>query len=286
MRQRTNSQICLQNKAQFFDNTRVMQRVLIIHVLLILSFALSCSSGFYQRKPLNDTQDLGIFAISSNDYPDADIQSRLPEMSEMPPLTKEKIWDVLGNLVFRKESIWGDLERRAFYPAELQTLAPMISQSIPRLAAGERLLVLSRHDPDRSVLSRAERTSLLMWADEEGLNLLFGEIKEELPNNDYLTEDDWMDTLPISFKRSYRDLSLVESSDYSLKIFNGKPHLTWAVINLEQLDKLKYVSPDKKEKPQKSPTNERLKELKKLLDDGMITKEEYEEKRKEILEQL
>ena len=200
---------------------------------------------------------------------------------------------------------------------------------------------------------------MILWVDEAGLNIVLGEIRQELPHNDILERQDWMNVLPVSLKRSYNDLSLAPGP-YTLKTVRGFRHNTWAIFPMDQLSALPPVpshnrvaeegKPEKKEQePKKEPGKEtpegvtdvketfasvpamevkpepkpeakpetkpearpesrqeakpevkpepaktaepaqslkdRLTALKQALEQGLITQEEYDQKRKAILEQ-
>ncbi|MEQ9366409.1 MAG: SHOCT domain-containing protein, partial [Leptospirales bacterium] len=176
--------------------------------------------------------------------------------------------DALANLEYKRQSAWGETHSRVFYDEELRLVTPAISEAMANTGPEFRLIIVTRFDRDKSVLSRMERNSMVLWTDEEGLNLTFGEIREEIPNNDFRLDGDWTETLPISFARAYPDLELVPQDFFELKRIGGYTHRTWAVIKLGDLATLKYqpvqekpsdtqaaAEKDAREKRQKEATN-------------------------------
>ena len=128
---------------------------------------------------------------------------------------------------------WGETHARVFYDEELRLIAPSIAEAMANTGPEFRLIVVTRFDHDKSVLSRMERNSLVLWTDDAGLNVNFGEIREEIPNNDFRVDKDWTEVLPVSFARAYPDLELVPQDYFQLKQVGGYTHRTWAVIPVE-----------------------------------------------------
>ncbi len=273
--------------------TASLTRITVI-ITLGLFWICGCSTPFTKMDPVLSNNSVAFFKILAVDYPaPQEVKEALPQAIEFPRLTPEKILDILGNLKYRKETIWSTLERRVFYEKELKDLAPMLAEVLPKLDVTQRLVIISRFDPDRSVLSRMERVTALLWADKDGLNIVLGEIREEIPHNDFLEREDWTSILPISLKQAYPDLGLVPSQDFQFKSILGYTHKTWAVFSLEDLDRYRYVpesgsaAQDKTAASQdagaKKSLTERLKDLQSARDAHLISDEEYETKRSEIL---
>lgn len=267
-----------------------MRSLVVTSICFLALLAAGCTSSFTKLEPVNFVQNLALYKISSDVYPASEeLKKSLPPSADYPKLTTEKIIDVLGNLRFRRDTLWGSQERKVFYDAELKYLAPLVADAISKMEKDHRLVIISRYDPDQSVLSRMERVTALLWADEAGLNVVFGEIREEIPNNDIIERDEWTQILPISLKREYPDLALLPSSEFQFKTVLGRQHRTWAIFKLDDLDSIHYA-PQKQDQPatqtgvtENSVLTQKLKELQQARDANLISEEEYDAKRKEIL---
>lgn len=270
---------------------------------LILAFTFqSCMGGFYSRENRILDNYFAIYTLESQAYPDDELQAYMGKQQKFPAMKPSDLMQILGGLKFRKESLWGTDVRPVYYPAEVERFATALSRTMEIVGENQRILLISRFDPDESVLSRMERTSLILWYDSEGLNLVFGEIKEPVPYDDFLTEDNWTEVLPVSFRKSYPDLSLVSSESFDYKRVGDYEHHTWAVLADTSLQSLldrkqapgfdaseSYFTDTSEPKgsgPQDSEKtlSERLKQLEKARKDGLITEQEYKDKRAEILD--
>lgn len=278
--------------------SKPMRLASILVLLFLFAAAPGCSSAFVsmQSHPIMVDATVALYTINEADYPSAsDLRAELKEPADMPNLGPEKVQALFGNLRYYRRSLFGTTERHVFDDEEMRWLVPAVAKALPKVGKN-RLVIISRHDPDRSVLSRMERSTVVMWADADGLNLVFGEIKQEIPHNDFLEEDRWTEILPVSARRSYPDLTLKEAPFFKKKVMVGNEHNTWAVVSLADLENLKYVPPgekgadDKKktepaaETPRQKALSERLADLKKARDDNLITEEEYQNLRKKALD--
>lgn len=253
--------------------------------LVLAGFATACASVFVSNlRTIRQDESLALFAIADRNFPtDPKLRAQMPGMTKMPALSLDQVKGLLGNVEYRKETIWGFRRERVFTKEQLEFLAPTVTDALPTLKPGDRMVIVSRFDPDRSVLSRQERVTVMLWADKAGLNLLFGEIRFELPNNDYFEVQDWTRILPISLRQPFPYHSLVPAG-FTLKRIDGFVHRTWAVFDPASVQQLSY----KKDSGKKLADGRRLnfqarrRTLKRLRDSGVITKSEYDEKEIEI----
>lgn len=286
--------------------------------LILLGFASACTA-FYTKEPVLYRKNVAVYKVPAEDYPGGDIAEVLTPMQPFPELNTAGLIDALGNLEYKRQSAWGETHSRVFDAEELQLIAPPIVEAMANTGPEFRLIVVTRFDRDKSVLSRMERNTLMIWTDEDGLNINFGEIREEIPDNDFQIDGDWTEILPVSFERAYPDLELVSEDFFQLKQVGGFTHRTWAVIKVDDLTALKYrpLAPhtgraaddgtgsdsatddssgaakqdgesyfDEENRPtaaERDPTD-RLRKLKRALDEELISPEEYEAQRQRILE--
>ena len=278
-------------------------RILVSALVLLV---LSCSSAFNKRQSLYVGDHEAFYRLKSASYPSEEIRAQLPKQTAFPDLDEDSIARLLATLKYRKAGLFGDTNRRIFYNEQLPEIAHRFKESQARLDETQRMVLIVTHDPDNSVLSHLERTTLVYWADEAGLNIVLGEIRQDIPHNDMLERQDWTSVLPVSMKHSYSDLRLIDSPHYQLKQINGSTHATWAVFPMDQLAQLPAIPPDNRvslsktepassepakpakdnQPPVKSDPQltRRLQDLKQALDQGLITQEEYDQKRKKILD--
>lgn len=274
-------------------------------MLAVIVLVLVGCSSFNQLEPVHTQRMVVIYQLDDASYPenDSSIRDEVPSPSAFPELSAERWQAILGNLYFKRENLWSDTTGPIYAESELPRLCRSIVEATPLLKAGHRMVLVSRYDPDRSVLSRMRLNTALIWVDETGLNIVFGVIHEELPVDEFHTDEEWAKILPISLKQSYRDLQVLPEEFFSYKEIQKLPHKTWVVMPIENLEKMEFESREKKDKkgdadsknkneteqpgPAKKRTPaERLRSLQKALDEGLITEEEYQIERERILKEF
>ncbi len=237
-------------------------RLSLFSLLIVLGLA-ACRSPFNKKEPVFTGDNAAFFHLASSTYPVEEIRKELPAQIAYPDLSEDTLSRILASLIFQRETVWGKTTRRVFYNEQLPNLVLRMREVIGKLDEGKRLVVITRHDPDHSVLSHMERTTMLIWVDEAGLNLVLGEIRQELPHNDILERQDWLSILPVSMKRAYNDLSLAPGP-YTFKTIRGFKHNTWAIFPLDQLASLPAVPPHNRAGNEEKPVKtEEKKEAKK-----------------------
>ncbi|MCE9596537.1 MAG: SHOCT domain-containing protein [Spirochaetia bacterium] len=264
---------------------RILKSFKLISISLLLG-SLACSSAFGKRETILARRDIVISRVDASLYPDPATQKDLEELRPLPELSADQLQRILFSFAFKD----GDQEISVFRHTELKPVSLQVLEAIKRLNANDRLIVVSRHDKKEIILNRPDRTSMLIWNDASGLNFVFGTIREDMLDGSDQDRDAWKDIASIPLNRSKSEYSLLPSPFYTLrKLKSGETHPTWAVFTQAQLASLPQV-PDsaasvakKEEKVQPVDLTQKLAELKKAFDQGLITKDEYETKRKEIL---
>ena len=259
---------------------------------------LSCSS-FNQKEPVAYRQYVAVFRLDGAIYPEGDLSAVVPPTGQLDELSPESLRGLLGNLEFRREHVWGPITGRVFYRGQLEEVVRVVQEAQSSIPAGYRMVVVSRFDPDQSVLSRMDRTALMLWQDENGINVVFGEIKNQFPQNQFdpSVADDWTEILPINLGQAPADLRLLPSEDFEYKLIGGRTHYTWAIFDPARVASMQLRPPRSSESESETaaevaePPAEhgdlatRLRELSEALEAGLITREEYEAQRQRILEQ-
>ena len=247
---------------------------------LLLGAILQCAAPFVANlRTVRENENVIVYALSADKFPaEESLRSQLPPVRKLPALSVAQVRALLGNIEYRKETIWGVVHGRVYHPKELDLVAAVVSEALPRLGERDRLVAISRFDQDASVLSRLERVSMLLWADEKSIHLVFGEIRYEIPHNDYYEIQDWTTILPISLRQSFPYLSLVSSDTFQLKQISGFTHETWAVFDAKTAAGLAYIPPDRGKQSERSRRDysDRRRVLRKMKDAGLVTPAEFE----------
>lgn len=192
----------------------------------------------------------------------------------------------------------GAKERHLFPKEDAAKLAVFLSQALARANAGQRVEFSWR------VAARASEKSIfvnylihdgVLFVQEGRLQLAFRNIGyEEILETDMLSRLD-----PLRFYSGMYDLVLPDFAQWPPQNLNaqGEPlRRNWITFPLASLGQIPapaetpaiLESPAPAEPPPaaaRSP-EERLQQLKKLLDDGLITRQDYDRKKQEILDEL
>jgi len=259
---------------------------------LILVFLASCVSPFNKREPILTSSDLAIYKLSAATFPGPEIQKEMPPIVPYPELTVEQFRRILALLVYSQGKDGG----HAFRYEQLTPISQRLSEVIPKAGPGYRIVIVARYDPKKFFFNRVERTTLMIWADEAGINIVFGVIREEIVEGSESARDDWLGILPISLSEALENLSLDPSPYFDFKRVNGRIHNAWIILPFKKIASLPVVPPKAAETtqqveqkiettPQKDDLARKLAGLKQAFDQGLITKEEFEAKRKQIIDQ-
>ncbi|GIX41875.1 MAG: hypothetical protein KatS3mg129_1608 [Leptospiraceae bacterium] len=130
---------------------------------------------------------------------------------------------------------------------------------------------------------------MLIWYDADGYNIVFGEIHEDLLPDNFATETDWLDIFPVSLKQGNPDQKIIKTEFIEYKKIGDFVHYSWIVFQDKNIETLKNELTSKENSSQSeksSSIEERLKKLQDLYNKKLITKEEYEQRKKAILEEL
>jgi hypothetical protein len=130
----------------------------------------------------------------------------------------------------------------------------------------------------------------MIWANQAGINLVFGVVREEFIDGSEDPRNAWLGILPINLQKAEGNIAIDRSTFYDLKTINNQIHKMWMVIPFATLPGLPPVPPPAtvqavSGEENRTPTTltKRLSDLKQAFDSGLLTKEEYESKRKLII---
>ncbi len=248
-----------------------------------------------------------------------------PPFSQPYIIKEEKLSNILRSLYYREKGILGKKGgKKIFNETEIETLVPLITDTLSKANADEYLYVYVPRD--RALLDDLE-TIFCVFVTEDNINLAFSSVRSRskrmlrsAPRRDRSTKD------PTSIKSSgFWELGLGEGHSYK------QGHRNWVVINLHEktfeatpasplaereqekgFEFFAHTNPALEERLRQleervgivssdgsisgfQPTedessseegmslNQKFKDLKELLDDDLISPEEYSYKKKELL---
>lgn len=281
----------------FPRNVMAMRRFV---VLLLVSLSLaSCSSGFYQRKPVFKSNRLYIYTIPDAAYPDdARMRAQLKPVQALPDDAAEAMLTFFTRLRYEKKNLIGSVNEYVFSPDQLREIAPVLKDVLKARPEGVRFLLVTQYDRFHTVLSKNRRTSILFWSDGESLHLVFGELNTDLVGDDFTQDEHWLDIFPVNMKRAPANTAILEDASFTYGKMGDFTHRTWLVVPLSglaaiQADPQFYRSNDLGRTGEKTQDVDkpagpeaRLKRLDDLKSKGLISEKEYEAQRARILSDL
>lgn len=248
---------------------------------------LQCSSGFYKREIVYLSENIAIYFIDEDDYPDdINIKPYVSPTKTFPTTFLEDLKIVISLLKVEKESIFSKDIYPLLYPPQLEEMLILLNDIIPNMPQKKRILIVQKFDPFRTVLSKEKRTTMLLWYGEDGYNLVFGEIHEDLIPDSFVSEIKWLEIFPISLKHHNPRNKILKEDFFEYKKVGDFTHYTWIIFNREKIASLKFNQELTIEKNKYQSIEERLIKLKELHEKKLITNEEYEARKKEILKDL
>lgn len=213
----------------------------LILLLLVFSF-LECS--FYQtRKGAYATKSSAFYKIERGEFERDERKILAASFKHPVKFEQSKLQDILGNIKFKKSTRIIELRDYVFHLNELETLTRDLKQVLDNTKSDEVIQVISMYDHTQSVISGYKRTSFLIWVDELGLNVLFGQIQKEVSRDDSKNFFDWTQIpqiyLRISASLDENEIEEEKESSFSFAKIDGFNNRKWLIFSLRDLDKYK-----------------------------------------------
>ncbi|MCE9499559.1 MAG: hypothetical protein K8R21_03520, partial [Leptospira sp.] len=199
----------------------LLNSMLIIGVLLT---GLNCSFG---KRLVYSTADTAFYTLDRRDFSDTSLLSS--PFRHPYQISPDKLIDILGNLKFKKRSNIGELKDYVFAQEELRNIARDLSQTLENIKEREGIFLISKFDETKSVLSQANRTSVLFWVDADGLNAVFGEIHWSLHKDISSNFYDWTIVEPAELNSLADENSIDEDESFSFHKVKGYYNRKWLV---------------------------------------------------------
>jgi hypothetical protein len=265
-----------------------MKRLLGLIFIVFLSAGLAGFSLF--RKDENIFLRKGSHTWVKLEKADKSLRGSLDHPAE---LTEEQIQAALGSVTYFREapfSLKKDKGREfdLLKPEEIKYFAPHLAKALRRATPEQWVDFSLEYFRGQGYIGKHRITSGVMFIRDGELNIAFRDIASAIT-----PEDDIVKLNPLKSQPDFE--RIIAKEGQRLAVTQGRrkevTHGNWLLIPVDSLAKQAaqikpgtsgQVQPAGQEKSAK----ERLLELRELYDEGLITGEEYEEKRQEILEEI
>jgi hypothetical protein len=212
----------------------------VIAVVFTMFLTQDCSSGIKSRELLYRTNDFAAYSIKRENI-SLKTETRLPSAFNHPvEITEQKLLDILGNLRYKRESSYGNLNLYVFEEAEIVEFAPDLADALQKVKPNEMLLVISKFNPLKSVVSHYVRTGFYIWSTENTIEIVFGEIQKEIEFDEQGNYFDWSRIPEISFENTADSDFILAQSSFSFKQIEGFKNKRWLVFNKNDLNRVKF----------------------------------------------
>ncbi|TGM03156.1 LA_1326/LA_4305 family lipoprotein [Leptospira jelokensis] len=215
-----------------------------LRILLFVSFTIgilqSCATGVKSRSLLFRSNEFAIYTVN-RDKINVKTESSVAKTFAHPvELTEDKILDLLGNIRFREESSYGDVNQYIFEEKEVKEFALDLVDGLQKLKPNQILLVISKYNPVKSVVSHYSRTSFYIWSTDTSIEILFGELQKEISYDEQGNYFDWSNIPDIPFDHFPQSTYVLQGQGFSFKKVGGFRNKHWLVFEKSELAKLKF----------------------------------------------
>ncbi len=215
-------------------------------------------------------------------------------------LTVELLKKLMGDISVKKYALLGwDDPQPLFYEEEIEKLAPRLSDAFKKANSNQWIYFSITAEKPGLFSDTLRVTDGICFLDKEKLNFVFTNINVEITGHsrigikgnidDFKTGDPRQQTPSRLYRfdfqpgKNYHKPLVVEGDQWL-----SEEQTQWLIFDIKSdyaILPAKESSTSSKPSP-KAGIEERLKKLKELHTKGLITDQEYEEKRKEILKEL
>jgi len=279
-------------------------------------FLSACGAARWVRTPVLKQKNI-IITLEQRQEDGKIIQQKFdhPYAINLPEFEK-----LLKDLTYIEEAGLFSKEKKnpVFQTVEIDRLAPALADTLIKADASQRIRFTSFNRGKALIFSVSRETEGVMFIESNGrLNIAFSFINSEIDPNEATCPPSLSRVDPLKIKNS--DTTIIPTSPYAeLHPFeNGKPAPMWVVADLEKLKATNNSAPapiiKKKETPPADITPEpvtqviemektppvqtsknalqenikaKLKYLKELLDEGLISEEDYNTKKRQLLDKI
>lgn len=200
----------------------------------------SCASGVRSRELLYRNNDFATYIVKRENV-SRKADTRLPKAFAHPvEISQQKILDILGNLRYKQGSSYGNLNLYVFEEEEIKDFAEDLADAMQKIKPNEMLLVISKYNPLKSVVSHYVRTGFYLMSTENTIELVFGEIQKEIEFDEQSNYYDWSRIPEISFENTTESSFIIQNANFTFKEVDGFRNRRWLVFNKSDLNRVKF----------------------------------------------
>ncbi|WCL50867.1 LA_1326/LA_4305 family lipoprotein [Leptospira sp. GIMC2001] len=246
-----------------------MNRIHLSVSLLILTFVLNCASGVNARKLIHRSYKAGYYSLEVDAIATRDrrLLEESPLKHPIKNITEDQWKGILGNLKFKKESSVGDMIYYIFPEDELNDIIPDLKVAVSDLDETKTLIVITKFNDVKGVVSRDLRTTFLLFQNKKGINILFSEIHQDMIGIETSNYYEWSVIPEIQFRNNYDPINIVENKFFDFALVNGFKNRMWLQFDTTDPSKFKFEK-------RKTEEPEIDKESNKLAEDSKKPKSE------------
>lgn len=257
-------------------------RSLIFFLLLVLLCA-SCATKI-KNVVITDDNPEHIWLQYAVDQNEQTIPQGFAHPAKLAP---EQLQAMLKELAYEEFSFMSwHKAGPVFSDRETVRLATALSEALAQATADQWVHFAITDMKQQLLFKTRHLTDGICYIKNNRLNIVLGNMNLELinPDRDLYRADPrnkiYTDSIRLTLKpeQGITAPPIVEGDKWL-----GKPRRNWVQIELTTFTIAPVVEQAEPTPPPAKDNAERLRELKKLYDDGLITEEEYEQKRKDIL---
>jgi hypothetical protein len=270
---------------------KVKEAVLLLSVLFL---AVSCGGPRWEDTTLSENTYYNVRIQHLVE----DKQATALQYSHPVDVDAQVIARFLGDLKYsEKHFLTGeDRQTPVFQQIEIDRLAPSLAEAFGNVGENQRIAFTSFNKGGGLVFEKRRRTDGVMFVDEDNrLNAAFSGINVEIIDDErekgafHQTAEDPLDAMtsktPLVTEKAYMQARLRE---------NGKPYPMWMAADLTALKKETKTraghaadfTPPEDPEMHREYIRSQLAYIKGLYDDGLISEQEYNEKRKELIDAI
>jgi hypothetical protein len=167
-------------------------------------------------------------------------------------------------------------------PAETERLAKPIAEALSRATSKEDVIFFTSDQREEGLFASRLGTTGRIFATDQTLNIIVGTVHKKFVNEFRATR--LMPSFSFGSRTERANIDLGADGARYLGAQNRRDWLGWKVIG--EADPIDYGTAPAAPAPPRASAEERLRKLKQLSEQRLITEQEYKEKRAEILKEL
>ncbi|BDA78092.1 hypothetical protein LPTSP3_g10220 [Leptospira kobayashii] len=210
-------------------------------LILFLIFEInSCATGVQSRNLMFRNNEFAIYSVKRENIKLKSEKNLEQSFAHPIEISEDKILDILGNIRYKQESSYGSLLLYVFEEAEIKDFSADLMDGLRKVKPDQMLLIVSKYNPVKSVVSHYVRTGFYIWATENTIEILVGEIQSEIAFDEQGNYYDWSKIPDISFDHTPETNFILPGAGFTFKEVDGFRNRRWLVFGKKDLSKLKF----------------------------------------------